>query len=114
MKCEISLSAARERIPPFSRKADTMDGARIHGTSGGSRREFLKTAAATGGAAALAAGESTWAAPPVSATGLPLVTLGKTGQQAPALGMGTSWVLQPSFVQAALHAGVRYIDCSES
>jgi predicted aldo/keto reductase-like oxidoreductase len=28
--------------------------------------------------------------------------------------MGTSWDLQPSFVQAALHAGVRYIDTSES
>ncbi len=43
-----------------------------------------------------------------------MVTLGKTGQKVPVLGMGTSWVLQPSFVQAALHAGVRYIDTSES
>jgi predicted aldo/keto reductase-like oxidoreductase len=94
-----------------------MDGARIDGTSGGSRREFLKTAAATGGAtaAALAAGEPAWAAPPAaSPTTLPLVTLGKTGQKVPALGMGTSWVLQAGFVQAALHAGVRYIDCSET
>ncbi len=28
--------------------------------------------------------------------------------------MGTSWVLQPSFIEAAFHAGVRYIDTSES
>ncbi len=28
--------------------------------------------------------------------------------------MGTSWDLSPSFVQAALHAGVRYIDTSET
>ncbi len=43
-----------------------------------------------------------------------MVTLGKTGQKVPALGMGTSWVVQPSFVQAALAAGIRYIDTSES
>ena len=30
------------------------------------------------------------------------------------LGMGTSWALSPSFVQAALFAGVRYIDTSET
>jgi uncharacterized protein len=42
------------------------------------------------------------------------VTLGKTGQKVPVLGMGTSWVLQPSFVQAAIFAGVRYIDTSET
>ncbi len=45
---------------------------------------------------------------------LPLVTLGKTGRKVPVLGMGTSWVLQPNFVQAALVAGVRYIDTSET
>ena len=50
--------------------------------------------------------------PPAST--LPTVTLGKTGQKVPVLGMGTSWDLSPSFVQAALHAGVRYIDTSES
>ena len=50
--------------------------------------------------------------PPAST--LPMVTLGKTGQKVPVLGMGTSWDLAPSFVQAALHAGVRYIDTSES
>src|SRR5262245_56700638 len=92
-----------------------MDGAQIEGMSGGSRREFLKTAAATGGAAALVAGEPAGAAPPTaSPAALPMVTLGKTGQKVPALGMGTSWVLQHSFVQAALLAGVRYIDTSEN
>ena len=29
------------------------------------------------------------------------------------LGMGTSWALTPSFVQAAIFSGVRYIDTSE-
>ncbi len=42
------------------------------------------------------------------------MTLGKTGQKVPALGMGTSWVVQPSFVQASLAAGIRYIDTSEN
>src|SRR5436190_6171542 len=92
-----------------------MDDAHIDRSSGGSRRDFLKTAAATGGAAALAAGASAWADPPAtSQPARPTATLGKTGQKVPALGMGTSWVLQPSFVQAALHAGVRYIDTSEN
>jgi predicted aldo/keto reductase-like oxidoreductase len=78
----------------------------------GSRRQFLVTAAAAGGAAAVASADSVWADPAVSS--VPTVTLGKTGQKVSVLGMGTSWVLQPSFVQAALHAGVRYIDTSES
>ena len=56
--------------------------------------------------------DSAWADLPHST--LPTVTLGKTGQKVPALGMGTSWDVQPSFVQAALAAGVRYIDTSES
>jgi uncharacterized protein len=43
-----------------------------------------------------------------------MVTLGKTGQKVPVLGMGTSWDLSPNFVQFALHSGVRYIDTSES
>ena len=87
-----------------------MDGSQNDGIGGGSRREFLKTAAVAGGAAAVAPATSAWAAP----TELPMVTLGKTGQKVPALGMGTSWVVQPSFVQAALAAGVRYIDTSEN
>src|SRR5262245_57118443 len=86
-----------------------MDGSR-NDRVGGSRRDFLKTAALAGGSAALAPAASAWGAP----GDLPLVTLGKTGQKVPALGMGTSWSLQPSFVQAALAAGIRYIDCSES
>src|SRR5690348_7308269 len=95
-------------LPPCG-KAATMDGSRNDGI-GGSRREFLKTAAIAGGSAALAPAASAWGAPGE----LPVVTLGKTGQKVPALGMGTSWSLQPSFVQAALAAGIRYIDCSES
>src|SRR4051812_46941349 len=106
-------TTAREGMVTLRGKAVTMDGAQFDGLSGGSRRDFLKTAAATGGAAALAAGDSAWADPPVSSRPtLPTATLGKTGRKVPALGMGTSWVLQPSFVQAALHAGVRYIDTS--
>jgi predicted aldo/keto reductase-like oxidoreductase len=87
------------------------------GESGGgdNRRAFLKSAAAASGAAALASAECAWADPPAAiGTSLPKVVLGKTGQSVPVLGMGTSWDLQPSFVQAALHAGIRYIDTSES
>jgi predicted aldo/keto reductase-like oxidoreductase len=76
---------------------------------GGSRRHFLKTAAATGAVVA--------AADPILAAeeprGLPKITLGKTGQVVSRLGMGTSWAVQPSFVQAALAAGVSYIDTAE-
>src|SRR4051794_32845914 len=87
----------------------TMDGA--HGScGGGSRRRFLRTAAATG--AALAAADRLRAAAPEEK--VPAVTLGKTGQKVTKLGMGTSWALSPSFVQAALFAGVHYIDTSES
>ena len=79
------------------------------------RRTFLKSAAAAGGAAALASADPAWAEPPQPAdSGVPLVTLGKTGQKSSLLGMGTSWVLQPSFIEAAFHAGVRYIDTSET
>jgi predicted aldo/keto reductase-like oxidoreductase len=82
-----------------------------HGSGcGGSRRRFLKTAAATG--AALASAEALLAQAPE--TSVPTVTLGKTGQKVTRLGMGTSWALSPSFVQRALFAGVRYIDTSEN
>ncbi|MHB1558954.1 MAG: aldo/keto reductase [Isosphaeraceae bacterium] len=87
-----------------------MDGTRNDGIGCGSRREFLKTAAVAGGAAALAPTGSALA----DTAELPTVTLGKTGRKVPALGMGTSWAVQPSFVQAALAAGVRYIDTSEN
>ena len=82
-----------------------------HGSEG-SRRHFLKTAAAVGGTAAACSAESVWGQP--AASTIPKVTLGKTGEKIPVLGMGTSWEVAPSFVQAALHAGVRYIDTSES
>jgi len=83
---------------------------------GDNRRSFLKSAAAAGGAAAVATSPTTWAQAPAEEkqSGLPLVTLGKTGQKVPVLGMGTSWDLAASFVQAALFAGVRYIDTSET
>ncbi len=92
-----------------------MDGAQDDRMSGGSRRDFLKTAAATGGAVAIVSGESARAeqdgAPKAS---LPTVTLGKTGQKVSVLGQGTSWTLQPAFLQAAFFSGVRYVDCSEN
>src|SRR5262245_58289353 len=93
-----------------------MDGADSDRSSGASRRDFLKTAAATGGAAALATGDRpVWADPPGSSQpAVPTVTLGRTGQKVTILGMGTSWVFQHGFVQAALQAGVRYIDTSEN
>jgi predicted aldo/keto reductase-like oxidoreductase len=83
----------------------------MEGTCGGNRRRFLQTAAATG--AALASANALLAAPE-GAKMLPTVTLGKTGQKVTKLGMGTSWTVAPSFVQAALFSGVRYIDTSES
>jgi predicted aldo/keto reductase-like oxidoreductase len=80
-----------------------------------SRRAFLKSAAVAGGVAAIGSAEAAWAEEPQRASApLPTVTLGKTGQKVPILGMGTSWEVAPSFVQAALHAGVRYIDTSET
>ncbi len=82
-----------------------------HGSEG-SRRHFFKTAAAIGGTAAVASSDSAWAQP--AASTIPKVTLGKTGEKIPILGMGTSWDLAPNFVQAAIYAGVRYIDTSES
>ena len=82
---------------------------------GDNRRAFLKSASVAGGAAAIATSTPAWAQQAEqNPSALPLVTLGKTGQKVPVLGMGTSWVLQPSFVQAALFAGVRYIDTSET
>ncbi len=82
----------------------------MEGSCGGSRRHFLKTAAASG--AALTAGDSLLAAQAKSP--MPLVTLGKTGQKVTRLGMGTSWDVAESFVQRAIASGVRYIDTSEA
>ena len=77
---------------------------------GGNRRQFLKTSAVAGGAvAATVANPGSLRADDK----LPTITLGKTGATVTRLGMGTSWVVQPSFVQAALFAGVAFIDTAE-
>ena len=73
----------------------------------GNRRDFLKVTAATG--AVLASTPTIGTA----ADELPTITLGKTGRTVTRIGMGTSWTVQPSFVQAALFAGVAYIDTAE-
>ncbi len=74
------------------------------------RRAFLQTTAAAGTALAasapLLAGQD-------KAVEMPTIVLGKTGETVTRLGMGTSWTVQPSFVQAAIFAGVRYIDTAE-
>jgi predicted aldo/keto reductase-like oxidoreductase len=95
-----------------SKKGDQMDSFHDDHASEGSRRHFLKTAAAAGGAATVGSAGSVWAQAPAST--LPMVTLGKTGQKVPVLGMGTSWAVAPQFVQQALFSGVRYIDTSET
>ena len=90
----------------------------MEGTCGGNRRRFLQTTSAASAAAAFASADRVLIAAepqaPPAKTLVPLVTLGKTGQKVTKLGMGTSWALDQSFVQAALFAGVRYIDTSES
>jgi predicted aldo/keto reductase-like oxidoreductase len=77
------------------------------GSCGGNRRRFLKTAAAAGPVLA--------AAPVLAADAkaVPTITLGKTGQKVTRLGMGSSWTVEPSFVQALLASGVTYIDTAE-
>ena len=54
------------------------------------------------------------AEPGAADSSVPTVTLGRTGKKVTILGMGTSWALSPSFVQAAVFSGVRYIDTSEA
>ncbi len=83
------------------------------GGGGGNRRRFLQSAAAAGAALA-SSGSSRLIADEPKAALVPYVTLGKTGEKVTKLGMGTSWALSPSFVTAAIAAGVRYIDTSES
>lgn len=85
----------------------------MHGECGGSRRRFLQTTAAAGAVVASSSILKGQDAPAARAE-IPTVTLGRTGRAVTKLGMGTSWALTPSFVQAALLSGVRYIDCSES
>jgi predicted aldo/keto reductase-like oxidoreductase len=75
---------------------------------------FLKAAALGGVMETLAVGrDGTADEPAAPEPAVPTVTLGRTGQKVTILGMGTSWALSPSFVQAAIYAGVRYIDTSE-
>jgi predicted aldo/keto reductase-like oxidoreductase len=92
-----------------------MDG--THGSCGGSRRRFLQSAGAAAGAAVGASGPAAdrlLAAPAAPKTTIPLVTLGRTGQQVTKLGMGTSiTAIDRSHIQNALFAGIRYIDTSE-
>ncbi len=79
-----------------------------------SRRHFLRTAAAGGTTGALTSSLPVLGDEPAKAQpSVPTVTLGRTGQKVTILGMGTSWALSQSFVQAALFSGVRYIDTSE-
>jgi len=93
-----------------------MDGS--HGVCGGqgNRRHFLKTAATAGAGTVLASSESAWAAEPPAAlkSVIPTVTLGKTGEKVTILGQGSSWAVSPSFLQASIRSGVRYIDTSET
>ena len=88
------------------------------GAGGSHRRDFLKTTTAAGAGAGLISSQQASAfwqdKPGQGDDAVPLATLGRTGQKVSKLGMGTSWALSPSFVQAALFAGVRYIDTSES
>ena len=82
---------------------------------GTSRRFFLKTAASSGTLGALVSARTVLAdGPKASGSTVPRATLGRTGEKVTILGMGTSWALSPSFVQAALFSGVRYIDTSET
>jgi predicted aldo/keto reductase-like oxidoreductase len=81
----------------------------MEGSCGGSRRRFLKATAATGAAAAAIGPFEAVAADKK----IPSIKLGKTGQVVSRLGMGTSWDVDPSFVQFALAQGVKYIDTAE-
>jgi len=90
------------------------------GSGNGHRRQFIKTttaATAAAGVATTTSGKAKAYQQDNGARGddaVPRATLGRTGANVTKLGMGTSWALSPSFVQAALYAGVRFIDTSES
>jgi predicted aldo/keto reductase-like oxidoreductase len=84
-------------------------------SKGSDRRRFLGLAATTAVAANLGSSSVRASSMPVDQDApLPSIVLGKTGATVSRLGMGTSWTVQPSFVQAAIAAGVKYIDTSES
>jgi len=87
------------------------------GASGNSRRDFIRKTTVAGAGAGLITSQqaNAWQDQPGQGDdAVPRATLGRTGTKVTKLGMGTSWALSPSFVQAALFAGVRYIDTSES
>src|SRR5258708_15327527 len=86
---DVALPGSRELI---NGKVVTMEGS--HGTCGGSRRRFLKTAAATVAGGAMASADMSLVA---AAPTFPTITLRKTGQVLTRLGMGTSRHVQPSF-----------------
>ena len=70
------------------------------------RRHFLKAAAAGGAAGGAGLGPGRLAdGPAADESNVPTVTLGRTGEKVTILGMGTSWALSPSFVQAAVYSG---------
>lgn len=82
------------------------------------RRQFIQTTTAASVAAGISASGQVKAYQQDNGSrgddAVPRATLGRTGASVTKLGMGTSWALSPSFVQAALFAGVRFIDTSES
>ena len=83
-----------------------------HTCEGGSRRTFLKAATiAAGSGVALSKAEAAGLQKPQDER--PTIELGKTGAKVSRIGMGTSWTVQPSFVQAAIFSGVGYIDTAE-
>jgi len=87
------------------------------GASGNNRRDFIRKTTVAGAGAGLITSQqaNAWQDQPGQGDdAVPRATLGRTGTKVTKLGMGTSWALSPSFVQAALFAGVRYIDTSES
>jgi uncharacterized protein len=95
----------------LQREGEAMEGSHGSCDGGGNRRRFLKTAAATG--AVIAASDASPLLLAAAPEPLPKIVLGKTGQTVTRLGMGTSWTVDPSFVQALLASGVTYIDTAE-
>jgi uncharacterized protein len=84
----------------------------MEGSCEGSRRQFLKTAAASG--AVLASAEALVVAQAPAKSLVPEVVLGKTGVKVSKLGMGTSWKVAELLIQRGIASGVRYIDTSEA
>ena len=82
---------------------------------GDNRRAFLKSAAAAGGAAALASAEPAWADAPPGHAAAADRDAGQDRPEGARPGDGDELGrCRPASCQAALHAGVRYIDTSET